>query len=216
MSFLWISLMVFCAVLLAAILLITILLFSPVVFTVEASNIDSHNRAIRVRWLSIFEFLLPLPGGVGRASFFVAGRPVRPQPGEKAKEPKIKKPAAWKRPPSGAGIRLLWRCLRNSRIRSVVARQIARLGKRILHSFALTRIESRVSLSDPASNGMVAGTLALSRLGRALGVRVNFLGENSLFCEIRLYPYRLAMAFLFFAFGLPYRAILREWRTAAR
>lgn len=211
MSFLWISLIAFCVALTVAFLLIAILLFSPVVFIIE-----TRNRAIRVRWLGILEFLVPLPGADGHTRFSIAGRPFRLEPREKKREPEKEEPISRKQPRTRAGIWFLWRCLRNASIRGAVARQFANLGKRLLRSLDLARFESNISMPDPAANGMLAGTLALSHLGRAIGIRVNFTGENSLFCEVRLYPYRVARAFAFFAFGLPYRAIFSEWRAAAR
>jgi len=208
---LWISLIAFGVALTVAFVLIAIILFSPVVLIIETSN-----RAIRARWLGMLEFLIPLPGAKGGVRFSIAGRPVALQPREKTKKPEKKEPTSQQQPRTRGGIRLLWRCLRSAPIRGAVARQFAKLGKRILRSLDLARFEGNVSLPDPASNGMLAGTLALSHLGRAFGIRVNFTGDNSLFCEVRLYPYRVAKAFVFFAFGMPYRAIFSEWRAAAR
>ena len=108
-------------------------------------------------------------------------------------------------------------CLADSTIRRALARQLARLARRIFRSVRLARLESDVSLPDPALNGMLAGALAASNRGWQ-GLRVNFVGENSLFFELRFHPHRVFKAFLFFLPGLPYRAVFRQWRafSAAR
>jgi hypothetical protein len=68
---------------------------------------------------------------------------------------------------------------------------------------------------SPAANGMLAGALAQSRWGRRLGISMNFSGANSVFCEIRLYPHRVAKAIVLFLTGLPYMALYRNWRASS-
>lgn len=97
-----------------------------------------------------------------------------------------------------------------------MAAQLGRLAKRLLRSFRLAQFRGNIALTDPALNGMLAGVLAQSRWGRAARVRVNFTGDDSLFCEVRLYPYRIFTALAYFVFGLPYRAIWRQWRFSLR
>ena len=92
-----------------------------------------------------------------------------------------------------------------------MARQLAKLVRRIVRSVDVARSASDVSLPDPAINGMVAGALAASGWGRRLGIRVNFAGENSLFIELRFHPHRIFKAFVFFVSGLPYRAMFKVW-----
>lgn len=194
--------------------LLGIVIFSPVVITV-----DSRNHVLKVRWLSILEYLRPLPGTSGEAKLFVLrkrvsqdrrqpeGKPVKPEDGT----PKRRK----KRRSRGE---FFMRCLGDSTIRHTVAQQLWKLVKRICGSAALSRSASSISLPDPALNGMLAGALAASECGRRSGIRVNFTGENNLFLELRLHPHRVFKAFLLFISGLPYRAIFREWRafSAAR
>lgn len=208
MSLLWIPLMALCAALLTAVILTAAVLFSPVIFIV-----DSRNREFRVRWLALIEILIPLPGAASRGRISIAGkslrfRPGAPQPGRRKAEV-----AARRERRGGAPLGLVWRCVRNSAIRRGIVRQITKLSQRVLRSFDLVRCQGNVSLPDPAFNGMLAGAIARSGWSRALGVRVNFIGENSLFCEVRFYPYRIVRAFVLFVSGMPYRAIFKEWRA---
>lgn len=194
--------------------LVGIVVFSPVVVTV-----DSRDRLLRVRWLSILEYLRPLPGTSGEAGLRVFQKWV-PQPGRKAAE-KPPKPAEAvrkrhrKRRSRGE---FFMRCLGDSDIRRTLAQQLWKLLKRVSGSVALSRSANEISLPDPAMNGMLAGALAASEWGRQSGIRVSFTGENSLFLELRFHPHRVFRAFLLFISGLPYRAIFRQWRalSAAR
>jgi hypothetical protein len=46
------------------------------------------------------------------------------------------------------------------------------------------------------------------------GVECNFIGRNEVRTEVRLYPDRVAKAFLLFFLLMPYRAIFRQWRAS--
>jgi hypothetical protein len=194
-------------------------LFSPVVVTV-----DSGNGQVRVRWLTMLEFLSPLPGTAGEARLSVAGRPFRVPLRKKGskiaagrtevsapRRAPVRKTTRTRRPLG----RFFWRCLSDPAIRRALARQLARLWRQLLRSAALTGWRTSVSLPDPAMNGMLAGALAQYGWGRRLGILVNFSGQNSAVLELRLRPHRVAKAFLFFLSGLPYRAMVREWRASS-
>lgn len=201
----WIALTILCAALLFVIVAMGTVLFSPVIFT-----LDSQNREFRLRWLAFVEFWAPLPGGAGAPALRIAGIPLR-LPMRK-RVPKHENPISGKvssRPPVG----FLWRCLRNPRIRRGVAKQLAKLLRRIAGAFKVTELQSRLSVPDPAINGMLAGALAQTGWGRNGRLRVNFTGENSLRCEVRLYPFRIANAGLLFVSRLPYMALMRAWRA---
>ena len=94
------------------------------------------------------------------------------------------------------------RCMSNSAIRRIVAQRLARFVRRIWGAFAVTRCRSSLSLPDPAANGMLAGTLAQSKWGRRLGVRINFTGENDIRVEVRVRPYRIVKAMVLLLLGL--------------
>jgi hypothetical protein len=184
--------------------MIAVLVFSPVVITV-----DSRHRQVRVRWLMVVEYLRPLPGGAGKSGFYVFRKPVPFAARETKPKPQPAKPQRKRRLPT----RFLTRCLGNSAIRRRLAQQIPKLLKRLFRSAKVSRSESPVSLPDPALNGVLAGTLA--SVPRRLGIRVNFTGENSLFLELRLHPYRVLKALLFFTSGLPFWAMFKQWRSLA-
>jgi hypothetical protein len=190
-------------VLLTAALLVV--LFTPVVFIV-----DSSKREFRVRWTALIELLAPLPGGSGEAAILIARRPFRFR--LRTGSPAKTGPRAAARPP----LAFVWRCLRDSRIRRVVAKQVTKLLKRIVGAFQLTELRSNVSLTDPALNGMLTGALAQTGWGRSGRLRVNFTGDNDVRCEVRLYPFRIARAGLLFFSGMPYLELIRAWRAARR
>jgi len=200
---------IFLIALCAVAFLLAIVVFSPVVIT-----LDSRSRQLRFRWLCVLEFLMPLPWTAGekRLYFFRRPVPVRERQPAGVRE---KAAAQASQPPKkrrGWG-RFLLRCLGDSAIRRALARQLAKLVRRISRSVDLARSASDVSLPDPALNGMLAGALAASNWGRRSGIRVNFAGENSLFIELRFHPHRIFKAFLFFLPGLPYRAMFKVWRA---
>lgn len=192
--------------------LLAIVVFSPVVITV-----DSAKRRLRVRWLVALEYLRPLPGASGDAGLYVFRKPVSlgPRPsgqaspaGQESKPPKPRK----KRRSTG---QFFLRCLGDAGIRRALARQLWKFAKGASRSLVLARARGSVSLPDPAANGMLAGVLAASPWGRRLGMQVNFRDENSLFIEVRFHPHRVFKAFLFSLPGLPYWAMLKQWRAIA-
>jgi len=197
--------------------LLGVIVLSPVVVTV-----DSRSRQVRVHWLFVLEFQMPLPGTAGQKCFtiFRTTVPIRErQPAAEAAGVKEEKPAKAaarahkprkKRRSRGE---FLMRCLGDSAIRSTLAQQIWKLLNRVCGSVAFSGSASDISLPDPALNGMLAGALAASEWGQRSGVRVNFVGENSLFLEVRFLPHRVFKAVLLFVSGLPYRAMFREWRA---
>jgi hypothetical protein len=206
-------------VLCIVVFLLAIVVFSPVVIAV-----DSRNRRVRVRWLLALEFQTPLPGAKGQKCFSIFRKPFpirEQQPAAAGASVKKEKPVKEEQKPRGgrrAMGRFFVRCLGDSGIRRALARQLSLLVRRIFSSARLSALEGDVSLPDPAINGMLAGALAASSHGHRLGTRVNFIGENNLFVELRLHPHRVFKAFLFFLPGLPYRAVFRQWRafSAAR
>jgi hypothetical protein len=209
---------IFLIVLCALLFLLAIVAFSPVVLAV-----DSRTRQVRICWLIVLEFQMPLPGTAGRKYFAIFHKtfPVREkQPAEVKKEETAEAAARIQRGRSKrrATRRFFVRCLGDSDIRRALARQLSMLLKRIFRSVDLSGLASDVSLRDPALNGMLAGALAASNWGNRTGVRINFTGKNSLFLELRFHPHRVFKAFLFFLPGLPYRAVFKQWRafSAAR
>jgi hypothetical protein len=197
-----IFLIAFCLV----VFLVAMVVFSPVVVA-----IDSRSRQVRVRWLFVLEFLMPLPWTAGEKRLYVFRKPVALKERERTKAPaKPATGASRLRKKRRALGRFFMRCLGDSTIRRALARQLAKLVRRIFRSVDLSRWASDVSLPDPAFNGMLAGALAGSGWGNRPGIRVNFAGENSLFIELRFHPHRVFKAFLFF---LPYRAMFRIWRA---
>ena len=210
MPFVWAVLAVFGVVFLSVLLLIAAMLFTPLIFT-----IDSGTGQMRVRWLAALEYSRPLLGPRDEAQLRIAGKLLRlPARGAGRK----RRPAARGRPMAqkrARAVRFLRRCLRQPNIRRVLVERIGQLAKRMLRSIAWTRQQIDLSLPDPAWNGMLAGWLAGLPGGRRSAVRVNFTGDSGLFLEVRVYPYRIATALLVFSTGLPYRALLREWRAAS-
>jgi hypothetical protein len=198
---------VFCT----ALLLAAVAFFSPMIFT-----FDSATRQVRVRWLSMVEYVAALPGGEGKPRLSIAGSPVRIRPRKRKAGSKGEPPGSQKnRRDQATGGRFFIRCLRDSTIRRVLPGQLAKLARGIERSMVLTRSRANLSLPDPAANGILAGALAQSSWGRRLGIRINFVGANSIFCEIRLYPHRVAKAIFFFLSGLPYMALYRNWRASS-
>ncbi len=205
-------------------LCVVVLLFAAVVFSPVVIAVDSRNRQVRIRWLLALEFQMPLPGASGQKSVAIFRKPfpIREQQAAAgsggAKKEKPAKPASavrkarTKRRTAG---RFLARCLGDSDIRRALARQLSLLLSRIFRSANLTHSDVDISLPDPALNGILAGALAASNRGAGSGVQVNFMGENSLFLELRLYPHRVFKAFLLFLPGLPYRAVVRQWRVCS-
>ena len=209
LSAIWTVVIVFAAAFLSAVVLIAAALFTPVVLV-----IDSGKGQARLRCLAVLEYRRPLPWTEGESRLSFAGRPVRVAERRKKRKP-ARKSAAGKPPKDRARlVRFFRRCLRTPAIRRILARRLLGLGKRILHSAALRDRQISISLPDPAWNGMLAGWLAWHR-GNRPAVHVNFSAENTLFLEVHLYPYRVAKALLLFSMGLPYRALLREWRAAS-
>ncbi len=206
------------------VLCVVIFLLAAAVFSPAVIAVDSRNRQVRIRWLLALEFQMPLPGAAGQmyVAIFRKPFPIREEQaaaetaGVKSEKPVKPAPAVrkshTKRRTAG---RFLARCLGDSDIRRALARQLSLLLRRIFRSANLTRSDVDIWLPDPALNGMLAGALAASNRGSRSGVRVNFVGENSLFLELRLYPHRLFKAFLFFLPGLPYRALFRQWRACS-
>jgi len=207
MSLFTIVLIAFAAIVLLALAMASIAIFSPVVLVV-----DSAGRQVRVRWLFGLEYLRPLPGSEGETRLSFAGKALR-RPERKPKRPK---PTPAVRPKRGraAPTRFLVRCLRDPSLRRTLARQVARLVKRIFRSADITRWRAGVSLPDPAATGMLYGFTQFG-WGRRAGVEANFTGENNFFLEIRLRPHRIVKAVLSFLTGLPYRAMFRAWRAAS-
>ncbi|TAM82156.1 MAG: hypothetical protein EPN47_09415 [Acidobacteria bacterium] len=202
-------------VLLVIAAILAIAMFSPVMILV-----DSRQRQVRVRWLFALGFQAPLPGTAGQKFFTIFRRPIpihRRQPRAEATGVDKERPAKNARP--GAKPRAMKqfviRCLGDSDIRPVLARQLALLLRRIFHSANLARTGGDISMADPAFNGMVAGALAATNMASRSGMRVNFRGENSLFLEAHLHPHRILKAFLFFLAGLPHLAVFRQWRSFA-
>jgi hypothetical protein len=202
---------IFLIVLCAVLFLLAIVAFSPVVLAV-----DSRTRQVRICWLFVLEFQMPLPGTAGQKLLTAFGKPypIREEH-HAAKAPRAEKPAKTPRPrrKRQAVGRFFMRSLGDSDIRRAMARQLSLVLRRILRSATVTRSEANISTPDPALNGMLAGALAASNWGNRPGVRINFTGQNSLFMELRFHPHRLFKAFLFFLPGLPYRAMLRQWRA---
>lgn len=203
-------------VLCAIVVLLAVVVFSPVVIAV-----DSRNRQVRVRWLFVMELEAPLPWMPGRKRFTLFHRPIplreRPTSGPpvEAKAEPSGKPTHRKR--KRAMGRFFVRCLGDSRIRQTLARQVANFIRRVWGSVRMSRLDSDISLPDPALNGMLAGALAASNWGggEKRRLQVNFMGENSLFLELRFRPHRIFKAFLLCLPGLPYRAVFRQWRAFA-
>ncbi len=194
--------------------LLAAMLFAPVVILV-----DSRQSLLVVRWLGVFEYRRALAGAGREAEVSIFRRPVRrPKPGKAPSppgEPQAKSAQVRKKPQRRFPSRLVARCLGDSHIRRALARQLWKLGKRVLRSVVLVRSSGRVSLPDPAWNGMLAGALAQCSGFRRLGIGVNFTGDNSIFLEIRFHPHRILKAILFFLPGLPYWAVFRQWRALA-
>jgi hypothetical protein len=211
MSGFWIFMAALGVVFCAALLLTGVALFSPIIVT-----FDSATRQVRVRWLSMVEYVAALPGGKGKSRLSIAGSPVRIRPRKRKAVGEGEPPGSQKnRRDQATGGRFFIRCLRDSTIRRVLPRQLAKLARGILRSMVLTRSRANLSLPDPAANGILAGALAQSRWGRRLGIRMNFTGTNSVFCEIRLYPHRVVKAIVFFLSSLPYTALYRNWRASS-
>ncbi len=192
-------------VLCVAVSLLAIVVFSPVVVAV-----DSRNRQVRLRWLFVLQFLMPLPGTAGEKRLWVFQKAVPLRPQKPAKQTIKTSKAHEKRRARG---RFFLRCMGDSVIRHALAQQVAKLVRRMIGSVDLSRWMSEVSLPDPALNGMLAGALAASGRGLRSGVQVNFTGENSFFLELRLHPHRVFKALLFFVFSLPYGAMFKVWRA---
>ena len=210
MHFVWITLAVLGVIFLSVLLLMAAMLFSPFVLT-----FDSGKGQLRVRWLWALEYRRPLPGMGGEAGMSIAGKSLR-LPARKS-APKRRSRAGGRKAPKNRAraARFLRRCLGQPHIRRVLAKRAGQLAKRMLRSIALTRRRIDFSLPDPAWNGMLAGWLAARRGGRRSALRINFNGENGVFLEVRVYPYRIATALLVFSTGLPYRALWREWQAAS-
>ncbi|HVB99539.1 MAG TPA: hypothetical protein VNJ12_09465 [Candidatus Dormibacteraeota bacterium] len=210
MPLVWTILAVFGAFFLFALLLLAAMLFSPLVF-----SIDSGKGQARVCWLGALEYSRPFPPAEGKAELRFAGKSLS-LPARRAK--RKRRPAApgpRKAGKRATAARFLRRCLCQPEVRRILVKRIGRLAKGMLRSVAWTGRQVNLSLPDPAWNGMLAGWLAQRHGGRGSAVRVNFTGENELFLEVRVYPYRIATALLIFSAGLPYRALLREWRAAS-
>ena len=78
---------IFLIALCVAVFLLAIVILSPVVVAV-----DSRNRHVRVRWLYVLEFQMPLPLSAGEKRLYVFRRPVSLRAQQRAKKPA--KPAA--------------------------------------------------------------------------------------------------------------------------
>ena len=171
--------------------------------------VDSAEGWMRMRWLWALEYERPLPGNEGVAQIRFAGWPIRIRAG-KAK----KKHAERHRKPRMGASRLASRWLRDSAIRRALWLQLRKLLRGILRAGEIKRRRIRVSPPDPATAGMLYG-FAQTPWGRWTGIEANFEGRNSVLLEIRFYPHRtIAPIFRFFA-GLPYRAMIHEWRSGA-
>jgi hypothetical protein len=210
MSVTWVLVAISCIGLIAVVLAAALL--SPVVVT-----FDSASRKVRIRWLAMLDYLLPLPAAAGRSRLSIAGKPIglpTRHAGKKAQQPEgaARKSRRLRRRLR----RFLYRCLRDSTIRRVLLKQLVDLWKRLWRSVVLTRLRTGVCLADPGLNGMLAGALAQTGWDHRWGLRVNFVDDNSLFCEIRVHPHRIVTAFLFFLSGLPYKAIFKNWRATSR
>ena len=199
------------------VLLTGIALVSPIIVT-----FDSADGQVRVRWLGFLEFLFPFRAKGGEARVFIAGKaallrkPATPQVAPEvssAKESRVRKPKASQRR-NFAG-RVLWHCLADSAIRRALAKQLARLWRGIWRSAVITTWRADVCLPDPALNGMLMGALALAESNLRSRLSVNFIEQNAVLIEARLYPYRVVKAVLLFLACLPYVSLFRVWRTCS-
>jgi hypothetical protein len=179
-------------------------MLSPMVLVV-----DSAEGWMRMRWLWALEYERPLPGTEGEAGWRFAGRAIQIRVGKPRKKLEARRGKGRK----GAS-RLASRWLRDSAIRRALWMQVRRLLRGILRAAEIKRRRIRVSPADPASAGMLYG-FAQTPWGRWTGIEANFEGGNSVLLEIRFYPHRtIAPIFRFFA-GLPYRAMIHQWRSGA-
>jgi hypothetical protein len=194
------------AILLVALLLIAVALFVPLVCL-----IDSGTWQLRVRWLAALEYWRPLPGAKGETGLSIAGKSIG-LPGRRTRRKGAPRTPRKSRATVG---RFLRRCLGSPSIRRALAKRLPELWRGIRSSVSLTRRQIRVSLPDPAWNGMLAGWLAQTGGSRASALSINFVGENTVLLEVRVYPYRIAEALLVFLARLPYRALVREWRASS-
>jgi hypothetical protein len=213
MSFAWIVLLALGLVFFLALDVTAAALFTPFILT-----IDSGKRQMRIRWLGSLEYWRPLPGTEGEPGLSIAGMSIRFR--ERRTRQAGGEAAASRRaaPKPRNDYRRMGRfvrgCLREPSIRVGLVKNLARLWRGIVQSISFTHRQIELSLPDPAWNGMLAGWLAQTSAGRR-AIRVNFVGGSSVLLEARLYPYRVAEAFVFFLGRLPYRALLRQWRASA-
>ncbi|MGH9783230.1 MAG: hypothetical protein ACRD88_03515 [Terriglobia bacterium] len=177
-----------------------------------AVTVDTNRGVLEARWTALLRVQWPL-GQDGGARWFLAGMPFplprigRERPGREPRE----------RKPRSAGLqfsrlfRFLRFCASDSALRRAIVVQGGKLARGAVRSFELSHWHAEFSFADPAVNGMLAGWLAATRWAGQSPVGVNFLGRNWLALEVRLYPYRLAMAGTVFLVQIPHRAILRQW-----
>ena len=204
MEFLVIALEILAGLAIFAIAAAIAAMLSPMVLVV-----DSAEGWMRMRWLWALEYERPLPGTEGAPRMRFVGRPIRIS----ARKPR-KKRAARRAKPRARASRLASRCLRDSVIRRALWAQLRKLLRGMLRSAEIKRRRIRVSPPDPATAGMLYG-FAQTPWGRRAGIEANFEGKNSVLLEIRFYPHRTIAPIFQFFIGLPYRAMIHEWRSGA-
>ena len=140
MSVTWVLVAISCIGLIAVVLAAALL--SPVVVT-----FDSASRKVRIRWLAMVDYLLPLPAAAGRSRLSIAGKPIglpTRQAGKKAQQPEgaARKSRRLRRRLR----RFLYRCLRDSTIRRVLLKQLVDMETTLA-----------IGRSHPAANRCVSG-----------------------------------------------------------
>jgi hypothetical protein len=210
MIFLWI---VF-ALLAFAVAVFALLLFSPVV-----AEVETRSRQVRIGWSFLLAYTRPLPGSEGQPQLAIAGVSIRIPRGQRGTGKKKKAKHAAERIQARSRrrqkrARFLWECLLEPDIRTALTRRFAHLPVDLWEAVEVSRWHSNVSLPDPALNGMLWGALAAAGPGTRTSFECNFIGRNELQTEVRLYPNRVAKAFLRFFLRLPYRAIYKQWRSS--
>jgi len=199
------------AILVVVSAILTLLMFTPVVMLV-----DSRSRDVKVRWSFLLSCVSPLPGAeTGQElELSVAGISV-PLPRPKPKAPPKRKnklgPGPIGRRRRRKIGRFMWNCLLDGNIRSRLVRRFRRLPIALWYAVEVSRLHCKVSLPDPALNGMLWGALATVDAASRTGLQCNFMKRNEVLTEVRLYPHRLVKPLLFFFLQLPYRALLKQW-----
>lgn len=205
MSYLFVVLLTILAVIALLVALFALcVLFGPIV-----CNFDTTSGRVRARWL-LLQYAGPLLWNKGGGHWLFAGKEIHPSRRKHDKKPREPR----KRPKKSRGL-FLARCLRDSSIRRAFRRQLVALGRGILRSASVTECRARVSLPDPAANGILYGALAAVGWTAREEFQLNFAGENNISLEIRIHLYCIVRPILSFLIHLPYRAAFRHWRAAA-